>query len=117
MAGSILGSFIIDSQLTSSQKTRVIVLFIQTMIQDMIITPIIAIIEQIFFLSLLLIGKIRKQIKLKNFVAHLLSGNFKKTIGYPTDDDAELEDISVYLGRLCKRRAKNKKPDQSYLER
>jgi len=112
MAGSILGSFIIDSQNSRPERTRVTVLFIQSIIQDLIITPILAFLFHVFFLSLLLIEKLRQKAKIRKVISSLLPNNFKKTIGYPEEKDAPLEDISVYLDRICKKRSPNSKREK-----
>mmetsp|Transcript_28400 Transcript_28400/g.25250 ORF Transcript_28400/g.25250 Transcript_28400/m.25250 type:complete len:264 (+) Transcript_28400:214-1005(+) len=107
MAGSIFGSFIIDSQNSRSERTRVIVLFIQAMIQDQLITPILVFGLQVFSLSLLMIEKLRRKASIRKILSAILQNNFKKTIGFPDDKDAPLEDISVYMNRICKKRAHN----------
>jgi len=54
-----------------------------------------------------LIDKLNSKGGVRKIVTAILQNNFKKTIGFPLEKGAPLDEISVYVNRICKKRAPN----------
>ena len=95
---------------TNTERLRVLSLFVQTFLQDMIITPLIA----------TLIKKVRNNKKVKEKIKKLMKDNFKGAIGYiepepkkgeggktSTTSTEDQPDIKVYFRKLFDKKYKD----------